>query len=217
MTEPAAQPPSIAAPESRAPEASRPAPISPSDRTTRSRSQRAQIGSIVAVVVSVVALGLNLYQTRLLQTQLHSGVWPYLSISYPLSYSEHDSDFRFTISNDGVGPAIVKSVRVTLDGRPMQRWEDVFDALFGDHHKISSYLGTVHDQVIPSGVNRDTRIEAVRLVDREAGRGMHEAGGTRLIMEICYCSVYDDCWVVRADKHGAVASCQPAGPDEFQQ
>ena len=49
-------------------------PLPPQPR----RVSLSDLGSAVALAVSVFALALGAYQTRLMQTQARAGVWPYL-------------------------------------------------------------------------------------------------------------------------------------------
>jgi hypothetical protein len=182
-----------------------------SDARGRTLIRRAEIGSAVALVISVIALGVNLYQTRLQLTQSHAGVWPYLAIHTPYAYdTREDATFHWVVQNNGVGPAIVKSTRVTLDGRPMRRWYAVFDALLQGRQRFGSFLEPVNDQVIPSGA----KINAVSVSGAAGANLLHDAED-RLDMAICYCSVYDDCWITSLHRHEAVASCGSAGDDEF--
>ena len=46
------------------------------------RASLSDIGSAIALFVSVSALAIGGYQTRLMQQQARAGVWPYLSIGY---------------------------------------------------------------------------------------------------------------------------------------
>ena len=77
------------------------------------------VGSIVAVAVSVFALALGAYQTRLMQSQARASVWPYLSIGYTYSSNTDKDAFIWTVNNNGVGPAKVESVVLTLDDKPV--------------------------------------------------------------------------------------------------
>jgi hypothetical protein len=103
------------------------------------RALVAEISSLFALAVSFLALALGIWQarlmseqTRLMQQQARAGVWPYLSIGYALVADGDKRGYTWRIDNDGVGPARIESVTLTLDGKPLEHWKDVFGALYGD-------------------------------------------------------------------------------------
>src|SRR4051794_5627774 len=168
--------------------------------TDRKRSLIAELNSIFALLVSVLALTLGVYQarlmneqTRLMQGQARASVWPYISIGYSISDSGEKLGYSWEISNDGVGPARIESVTMTLDGTPLHRWREVFQKLFGDAPVPATY-SQIYGKVLAPGTNRETTIEAVHIQDIEQAKTFFRAQD-RMDMTICYCSVYDDCWV----------------------
>ena len=193
-------------------------PDSGSGAQSARRSRRAELGSIVAVVVSVIALGLNVYQTRIIQEQARAGVWPYLSFGVETKESDTGARYAFTLDNDGVGPAIIKSVRVTFDGRPVHTWLEVVKLIVGTATTENVGIATVHGLVLPAGTNRDTKVEAISVSDPAKAKIFIKAN-PRIRMEICYCSVYDDCWIISTtdgEDLRPVSRCKSAGDDEFR-
>ena len=184
------------------------------DHASRARDSRltlSNLGSALALAVSVFALALGAYQTRLMQSQARASVWPYLSIGY--SYTSHvDRDaFIWTVNNNGVGPAKVESVTLTLDDKPMRRWEEVLTAL-GVTTTPSTAMSSIGGEVIPPNTNRETTIAPIKVHEREAAR-LFKAAEKRFHMNVCYCSVYDDCWIAhwQQAKVDPVARCEVAG------
>jgi hypothetical protein len=192
--------------------------------TDRKRSLIAELNSIFALLVSVLALTLGIYQarlmneqTRLMQGQARASVWPYISIGYSISDSGEKLGYTWEISNDGVGPARIESVTFTLDGASLHRWRDVFQKLFGDAPVPATY-SQIYGKVLAPGTNRETTIEAVHIQDIEQAKIFFRAQD-RMDMTICYCSVYDDCWVAhrKQPEVQAVARCDTAGTIQFEQ
>jgi hypothetical protein len=172
------------------------------DAAARSRARFAEWGSLSALAVSFLALALSAYQaremsaqTRLMQSQARAGVWPYLSIGYSIDDAGEKPGYAFEIDNDGVGPARIESVTMTLDGKPVGTWREIFRAFFGDA-PVSATYSKIYGKVLPPNTNRETTIEALRLSDIGQARAFY-AAQDRLEMTICYCSVYDDCWIAR--------------------
>jgi hypothetical protein len=195
--------------------------ISPRERAdadARSRARFVEWGSFSALAVSFLALALSAYQaremsaqTRLMQSQARAGVWPYLSIGYSIDDAGQTPGYAFEIDNDGVGPARIESVTMTLDGKPVGTWREIFRVFFGDA-PVSATYSKIYGKVLPPNTNRDTTIEALRLSDIGQARAFY-AAQDRLEMTICYCSVYDDCWIARRSDPDVqrVERCEASG------
>jgi len=190
----------------------------------RKRSLIAETSSVFALVVSVLALTLGAYQarlmneqTRLMQGQARASVWPYISIGYSISDSGEKLGYTWEISNDGVGPARIQSVTLTLDGKPLHNWQEVFRAVLGNASVPATY-SQIYGKVLAPGTNRETTIEAVHIQDLEQAKTFFRAQD-RLDMTICYCSVYDDCWVAHRQQPEVqpIARCETKGTVQFEQ
>ena len=181
------------------------------DDAVRSRPQLSNITSAVALAVSVFALAIGAWQTRLMQTQARASVWPYLSIGYTYSSDTDENAFIWRVDNNGVGPARVERVSLSLDGRPMKHWTDVLIAL-GFKGKLHLSTSSISGEVIPPSLNRETAIDPIHINDRDVGAAFKNAV-ERFRMDICYCSVYDDCWVAhwQVSKAEPVPSCDASG------
>jgi hypothetical protein len=198
-------------------------PAPPSRNRRARRALIAEISSLFALAISFLALGLGLWQarlmseqTRLMQQQARAGVWPYLSIGYALVADGDRRGYTWRIDNDGVGPARIESVTLTLDGKPLEHWKDVFRALYGDAPVHATY-SQIYGKVLPPSTNRETTIEAVHILDPEQAKTFFEAQ-SRIEMTICYCSVYDDCWIAhwQKTKSDPVDRCDENRPDAFE-
>jgi hypothetical protein len=180
------------------------------------RPSRPDLVSVFALGVSVFALALGAWQTRLMQSQARAGVWPYLTIGYTYTNNVDTDGFIWTIDNNGVGPARVQSVRLSLDGKPMRNWNEVIEAL-GVSHRPNTATSSFSGAVIPPNTNRETTISAIRANDRELA-GLFKNAIARFNMEICYCSVYDDCWIARWQQwHADAVDRCPVDGVQFQQ
>jgi hypothetical protein len=154
---------------------------------------RPDIAGVLALAVSVFALAIGAWQTRLMQSQARASVWPYLSLGYSYTSNVDPDAFIWQIDNNGVGPARVQSVMLSVDGKPAKRWDDVLTAI-GAPSRRNSATTSLSGAVIPPSLNRETTIAAIRVNDREVAASFKAAIG-RFRMEVCYCSVYDECWI----------------------
>jgi hypothetical protein len=127
--------------------------------------------------------------------------------------------FRFTVANSGIGPAKIRSVRIAVDGKPQGRWAEVFQSLIGssDVRFGSSTLG---GRVIRAGeiVNVVTLIgEPAQRLEESLANSADRSG--RIGMRICYCSVFDQCWMTKDDgklsEPESVEECPDFGEEAF--
>jgi hypothetical protein len=146
--------------------------------------------AIVAVLASVGALILGSYTAVLERRHDSASVWPHLELG--ITYTPQTAGMQ--VSNSGVGPAIVQSVVVSADGRPLRSWPDAFKVLLdAPVGKYSS--SSVSDRVIRAGetVNWFALPSDVLPADIQTRLA-------RIVIEICYASVFGEHWIV-ADAH----------------
>ncbi|HEU0209906.1 MAG TPA: hypothetical protein VFQ78_13130, partial [Candidatus Udaeobacter sp.] len=58
--------------------------------------------------------------------QVRAAVWPILEFG-----TSNDPDIHLTLSNKGVGPAIIRRVIVKVDDRAVRKWDEAFDRMLG--------------------------------------------------------------------------------------
>lgn len=190
--------------------------------------QRRNLGgaaSFVAVALSLFALATSAYQarlmrdqTQLMQVQSRASVWPSLAIGENDVHSSTEDSFTWRVDNNGVGPAKIESVTVSLDGKPYRDWQSVAAVLAPDQPFHASQ-SSINGLVMPPGLNRETTVEMVKLSDPVLARAFHNAQ-SRFKIEICYCSVYDDCWIANINDRGKtppVDRCETTGTTQFEQ
>jgi hypothetical protein len=173
------------------------------DRVDRWLSVAAAIGAICAVAIAV-------YQAALAREQQRASAWPFLAQSN--SYLTGQPYTR-QIENQGVGPARVRSFRVLVDGKPARIWSDAVRALIGRPDSGLIYSSFGRGSVVPAGATR----VLLTLPSGNQARAFWQAAQTRLETIVCYCSVYDECWLAdtRAKEPEPVRACAEAPASEF--
>ncbi|MFO1506439.1 MAG: hypothetical protein U1F23_05075 [Lysobacterales bacterium] len=80
------------------------------------------IAAIIAALVGLLALCVSAYTAYIQRQQVRAQVWPYL-------LAGNDDGKSIDVGNKGVGPAIVKTAQVFIDGTPQTTWSNVLAAL----------------------------------------------------------------------------------------
>ncbi len=142
-----------------------------------------------AIFVSLCALAVSIYQAKIMRETQKATAWPFIEI-LP---SNSQAGSTLGIFNKGTGPAIIRSVSVMLEDEAYQSWDDVFEtALQGE--KIHYTWSTVYGRVLAP----NDEVMAVQLTREDAVKVGAVLGN--FSFEICYCSVYDDCWTTTLDR-----------------
>jgi len=177
------------------------------------RSQRVERWLSIAVgLAAIVAVMVSLYQARLARQQLRASAWPY--VSQGNSYIPN-SPYRFVVSNQGIGPARIRSFHVLVDGRPVPTWNAAVRGLTGEGEPSLIYSSFGRGSVLVPGSDRTLLTLPVGV---RAQRFWLEAQA-RLRTQVCYCSVYDECWLADGDEPEPTPQrvCTVDSSTEFQQ
>ncbi|HXT14852.1 MAG TPA: hypothetical protein VN706_04440 [Gemmatimonadaceae bacterium] len=156
-------------------------------RTLRLERVTTGVISASASLIAIAALVTAIYQTKLARDQAHAAVWPYLILG---NSGEHG--YARIVQNLGLGPAIIRSFEVHVNGHPVRSWKEAADSMhitltWRDHKQTTFARGLV----APVGAEMDL----LSLPDSADVRVWRTAlNNNRLETFVCYCSLYGECW-----------------------
>ena len=101
------------------------------------------LAAVLAAGIGFLALVVSGYTAYIQRQQVRAQVWPYL-----IAGNDDGNDSIF-VYNKGVGPAIVKTAQVFVDGKPQPDWAHVLAALGLPDHRYSQ--STLNPGVISAG------------------------------------------------------------------
>ncbi|MEO0449333.1 MAG: hypothetical protein AAFZ74_03320 [Pseudomonadota bacterium] len=155
---------------------------------------RGNILGLVAIVISLSALGVSVLEVTSLKDQQKASVWPYLELSQ--NYS--GQGFQVTVANKGVGPALLGDIGFIYENQKVANSNDL-DALiervvgperafsydtYRSNNASNSVLAPGEEAIlfgVPWTANTRAFVEGV---------------GGKISVQGCYCSVYEECWSV---------------------
>lgn len=168
---------------------------------------------VLAMVLSVAALLVSVLEVSAMRRDQHVQVWPYVLVSS--GYSAEG--YRITLANKGIGPARIRSVRLEYDDVPVTDLDAFIASLVDPGREFSYYVYQVRDVSrsvvsadesvalfevpwLPKAGEPDTGPDTRTFVERWAQKGS---------VRVCYCSVYDDCWLatLNSGEPDEVRSC----------
>ena len=178
-----------------------------------------------AVVLSVCGLGIALYEASLIRAAQRANVWPHVEVAA----SVNSDRVMIWVQNTGVGPARIVSARLTADDQKLSSWRDLMKHVSPvATDSTEYYISLINGRVLPASSERESAFELSSHSTRS--EQIADAIGEAVFrgnvdVEVCYCSVFDDCWISRlqdlvsrlrpdAEARGAepVASCASIDP-----
>ena len=172
---------------------------------------------VAAFTATTLTLAIGILQTYYLQKQVRASAWPAVALGINQSYQQgrdeqgqpaDSGEFEILVKNDGVGPALLRTASVKLDGQAVATWDALFQRVLG-HRPQHLHTAAFTRLVLPASVNRDTAISAMKVSDAADAHALGEALG-RIEIDVCYCSIYEECWIASRGRTGArpVRSCE---------
>lgn len=155
-----------------------------------------------AVVISLASLLIAKRQSDVMDRQLEASVWPYLQ----LDNSDYDVERQaptiiLGVRNVGVGPARVRSIRVTMDDRPVGNARELLERCCGmrvERDRASLQLLTSGLSGTVLAVDQRVRFfQLTRTPETNAIWFALDSARFRLRVRVCYCSVLGRCWIAR--------------------
>lgn len=150
--------------------------------------------ALSALLLSVCGVFIAIYEAALVRRQQRASVWPYVEVSASLTRER----IELRVQNTGVGPAQVRAAAVSQDGETRKGWADLIRGAGVGPLEVDTYYSLIRGRVLP----RDSSPEVIFRLTEEGGvaapaliallrREMLEG---RLDVEVCYCSVFEECW-----------------------
>ncbi|WP_350285615.1 hypothetical protein [uncultured Croceitalea sp.] len=147
------------------------------------------IGTATALIISVLALVVSIYEANLLKAQQKATVWPYLTISQ----NYNSEGFSLYGLNNGTGPALVSSVSVRYNNKTVTDYQDLLVKLKPDNSVGYDKIRTnqLNNTVLKAG---EERLLFFLEWDDETRKIVAKLNQENLSILVQYCSVLDECW-----------------------
>jgi hypothetical protein len=160
--------------------------------------------AVCALLISTLATGASWWQARVMQTQtlvlqdqLGAQVWPYVGVSEDLDGETNTA--RISVENDGLGPAVLRSMSATVDGVPKAGFIEVLHAILGPNliarrpHREKMHLD-LSNSGVGSVLRPGISTVAFGLTSKTFARAFVRAY-PRLSISLCYCAILPGkCW-----------------------
>ena len=171
---------------------------------------------VAALFVSFVSIFIAWHHGQVMKELVHqneklveANSLPYLQIDG----SNVNRRVTFNATNQGVGPAKIVTAQVSVDGHPVQNLHQLIDACCARGNYSSISTSTLIGRMVRPG-------DTVPYIDFPIDSGNEEQvaaldrarKANRIATRLCYCSVFDDCWIAASTDPtpDPVNQCRPA-------
>ena len=171
--------------------------------------------SVVGVFIAVIALYAALSESEAVRQQTAAAVWPMVQLTISDHLSDHRAEFTLSLTNAGVGPARMQSMRVRVKGTAIRSWHQSLEVLGEeDINRIGqSFIG--QRVIIPGETVHMMTTSDPELVPAYL-RALADPGTS---IAYCYCSIFDTCWLVDSKENlhrpETVDTCPDFGDEAF--
>ena len=148
--------------------------------------------SLIAMVVSIGALLVSVYEARIMNAQQETSVWPYLQVKSRIKTDTEKVFISMNLINKGVGPALVRKTNLHLKS---------LDLELNDYDlTVESLMKALPVELLGGlSLNADfTGVlspgEEIVLYELTLAGSVFDSWKYVPEYDICYCSIYDECW-----------------------
>lgn len=148
--------------------------------------------AIAATITSVCALIIAIYQTKLMREQQLNSVWPYL-----ITYSSVDEKgySALILSNNGIGPAIIDSMRIEYKNKSYSSPVEVVKEISksqgrGEYGFRWSYNALRKGSVIP----QQQTVQWIGIIGEAENKIFREELENNMKVYVYYKSIYNERW-----------------------
>lgn len=166
---------------------------------------RAEVTSFIALVVSLGALCVSIYEANIMreqqvimQSQQKTSVFPYLVQNIRYSFGAK-GEFIYELENKGIGPAKIKNASLTLNKKPVSSYMEIKNKLDEIFPKEADYGLSFSS---PDGyfISPKEKKVAIKITFNNFENSMNLVRNLNFEYDINYCSIFEECWKINYDK-----------------
>ena len=156
---------------------------------TRQIALASVVLALCSMVIALSSLAFSIYQASIAREHDRLSAKPRLIITY---YS-NEAGAGWGIANDGAGSARIRGFKMLIDGIDQKvngNLPDILAPLQLPTPNTVNFLNPAAGVIIPSQGSK-----RMLWVSSEAGAKTLTAKHNRVTFEMCYCSIYEECWL----------------------
>lgn len=153
--------------------------------------------ALSAVVLSVCGLFISIYETSLIREQQRASVWPNVQVTP----SFKSDTLKIFVQNTGIGPARIMNASMKYKGELINNWDHLKSAFDYEEKDISDIQSLVSGEVVPPSTEKELIYRVASTATNQNKDLVYQMSTSisnmDIDLEVCYCSVYDECWTTK--------------------
>lgn len=165
--------------------------------------------AVISFVVAIFALYAALNESDAVRKQQQASVWPSLEFEVSFRTVPGSEQLDIHLQNSGIGPAKIESIELFLDETRLENWAQLIATFTSIEAPLFSYNSVSRRVLRPDDQYSLLSVTAEELGSETVIALQQAAKDDRIAGEICYCSVFKDCWVLEAGSRdpSEIAQC----------
>jgi len=161
---------------------------------------RNNLASGLAILVSLISLGVAVSSNRTQERLLAASAWPALELETGNRGDDGSHEITLVLGNNGVGPARLRGVQLFYKGEFIGDSRQLMQRCCAPvNSPVSDVTSGTRGRVLKAG----DRVELLTLPrtgnDEEMWKRLDRAR-VDVTARACYCSVLDDCWIFESTR-----------------
>jgi hypothetical protein len=178
-----------------------------------------------AILISLISLGVAIHLGHVQSRLVAANSWPFLRFASTGSIENGTQGVSVGISNDGAGPALLKSIVVRYEGKPVRGFVELLQACCGLRQGVTKAdlgdIGLDEESSLIGVVRAREKVVMLKLVRTPSNVDFWQrfsAARGALTFQACYCSIVGDCWTsdLRTLAPKPVRSCH-SDPNDYME
>jgi hypothetical protein len=177
-----------------------------------------------AILISLTSLGVAVHLAQVQQRLVAANSWPFLHFASSYGIENGAQVVSVGISNDGAGPAILKSLVVRYQGKVIRGYVELLQACCGLRQGVTKAdvgdnIGLGQESSLIGVLRAREQVTMLKLLRTSSNVDLWQrfsAARGALTFQACYCSIVGDCWTsdLRTLDPRPVRSCH-SNPSDY--
>jgi hypothetical protein len=178
--------------------------------------------AFTALITSISSIAIAVHHGRIMEKLVQANSVPYMQGGFSDILPDGQRVMSLDLLNRGVGPAHEQSLRVKVDGRYVRSTSELIRVSLGRElapeaeAALAPMKNSLRTRFIPGG-QEQLVFRTFRTAENARYWDLMEDAQGRWDIEYCYCSVFDECWVVlgKWEEPKPVETCVRDETNEF--
>jgi hypothetical protein len=161
---------------------------------------------MVAVFVSIYEARILKEQQIIMQNQEKTSVWPYIDGQLSYRYAQQ-LEISFDFENKGIGPAKVRKMDLIFNGAVVSDYTVLLDSL-DNYFPEEANMGASFQPATGDVLSPGEEVTSLLIQSDRFPGDVQRIRNIALQFDLCYCSVYDECWAIDQNDHSLRIPCE---------